>query len=142
MTAPSDRDRALWQRYRRDQPALPRPDALDLAAYAERRPTVTEIGEIERALARDPDMLDAVLAIRRSDDDAPVPLDIIRRARALVPSPVGPRRLASWASIAAALVLVCVSGFQAGYSVGGRANDLNQPIELANWSGGDADGLD
>lgn len=142
MTARSDRDHALWQRYRRDQPALPQPNVLDLAAYADSRPTEAEAGEIERVLARDLDLLDAILTARRGQDTAPVPLDIIRRARTLVSAPVGPRRLASWASIAAALVLVCVSGFQAGYSAGGRANDLNQPIELANWTGGDADGLD
>jgi|GEM_PF-3553519 len=142
MTAPSDRDRALWQRYRRDQPALPQPATLDLAAYADRRLTEADSEQIELSLARDPDLLDAVLATRQNASAGPISLAVVRRAQSLVPAAIGPRRLASWASIAAALVLVCVSGFQAGYSVGGRASDLNQPIELASWTGGDADGLD
>lgn len=143
MTNPSDCDRALWQRYRRDLPAPARPDVLDLAAYAEGRLTGPTLAAVELALARDPDLLETVLAARHATEAAPpVPLTTIRRARALIPSPTGPRRLASWASIAAALVLVCISGFQAGYSAAGSANELNQPIELANWTAGDADGLD
>ena len=117
---PDGRD--LWRRYRAVAAALagpdtgpePDPDPGTLAAYLEGRLDEDAAAPLEAWLARRPDALALVAPL---DPDArTAPLELIRRARALVRSAQpGWRQGAAWASIAASLLLVGYTGFLAGH---------------------------
>lgn len=137
----------LWQRYRAAALASagetdPEPDPNLLAAYLEGRLDEAAAEPVEAWLTRDPSRL---ALIAPPDAGAPVPLAVIRNARALVrPSRSQVwRETAAWMSVAASLVLVGTSGFIAGHQL----DDYHESINVAlggdlvyGPGGGDADG--
>jgi anti-sigma factor RsiW len=121
---------ALWQRYRARLEAVPEPDAVRLAAYAENRLGEAESAAVESWLARHPEAIAAVLAARAASSSGALPLGRpaeIAAARALVPGHGGaaPRQLlrgVAWGSVAAGLLVACLAGYEAGVATGGHTS--------------------
>lgn len=113
-----DTDRQLWQRYVATAEQAFQPDALMLAAYADRTLDQTETELVEAWLARNPDQISWIIEARRANQD-PAPLQTIRRARSLVSATARRDRalaawqpLAGWCAVAAALVMICMTGLE------------------------------
>lgn len=117
-------DKAVWRLARSQLTRPSPPDALALAAYAEGRLPPVEAEAVEAWLAVEPEALADVEAARRAAAaPAPAAEDVAARARALVSGHVvdlAARRAnwrpaaASWGSLAAAVALVAVLGFELG----------------------------
>jgi hypothetical protein len=131
----------LWRRYRvaalTPFGAASEPDPGLLAGYLEGRLDEAEAEPVETWLARNPDAVAMMAA--PVPDPGPAPLELIRRARALVSAqPVRPtwRYAVAWASIAASLVLVGATGFMAGHDA------LDDHETITSIAGGElVDGL-
>jgi len=127
----------LWHRargpWRAAQGAPEAPDAMTLAAYLEGRLGEDAAGVVETWMAADPEALDSVLAARAALGAAPgaAPAHVVKRAQGAVHGRTGrvsgPGRAgwlfagfgaffrpAAWASVAAALLLASISGFELG----------------------------
>src|SRR5258707_9794986 len=146
---PDGRD--LWRRYRAAAAALagpapgPEPDPGALAAYLEGRLDEDAAAPLEAWLARHPDALALVAPL--APDAAAAPLELIRRARALVtpaaPARAGWRRGVAWASIAASLLLVGYTGFLAGHDAFDRHDEIASLVGgelIFGPGGGEGDG--
>ncbi len=125
-------DRALWRSWStRGSAAVPAPDALDLAAYAEGRLSEAEAAPIELWLAANParasDIFADIAAARGAMQHAILLADaaVVVKAAALVSGlddNVVPFRRAApawrnalaWSSVAASLVAVSLVGFAMG----------------------------
>lgn len=125
----------LWQRAREPWRAAVgtpgQPEASMLAAYLEGRLDEAAAEAVEAWLATDPEALDSVLAARAALGETPAaaPRHLIARAQGAVRRRgihgatgadsvfggfAGLLRPAAWAGMAAALLLVSVSGFELG----------------------------
>ncbi|MBV8165633.1 MAG: hypothetical protein JO021_02495, partial [Alphaproteobacteria bacterium] len=131
--------RELWRRYRVAAMApagmagpadalASAPGPVLLAAWLDGRLDEAAAEPVEAWLARTPDALALVAPVDTSD--APAPLELIRRARALVPGNGGGaaarptwRNVMAWASVAASLVLVGATGFMAGHDAVGDSHE-------------------
>jgi hypothetical protein len=148
-----DRDgRDLWRRYRAAASASapdPEPAWDQLAAWLDGRLDEAAAAPVEAWLAHHPEAL--ALVGPREAETGPAPLELVRRARALVApraggrAPAAPswRHAAAWASIAASLVLVGATGFMAGHDAGDRSDAVTLLVggELIFGPGrGDSDG--
>jgi hypothetical protein len=108
--------RAALRAWRHGAPPAAAADAMRLAAWLEGRLDEASAADVERLLAADPTLLEAVLAGRNAAADAAMPREI-EAARALVEPPWW-RRLFSetdepkgrWRSALAAMVLVASVG--------------------------------
>jgi hypothetical protein len=132
---PFEKDPALFRQWLRHQPAefdfmppdfIP-PDFMTLAAYAEGNATAAESALVEAALAADPALLDATLALGGPITPEIPSAALLRRAQGLraAPShrrvlpfaPAARRRLSpilAWGALAASLVLMSLVGFDVG----------------------------
>jgi len=125
------------------------PDAMDLAAYADRRADAATADRVEAALAdcRESVCLClAAVAAARQPAIEPVPAASLAAARALVAERPARRawRVAQWAAAAAAVVLAAQLGFNLGMSTAGYASTVSQLDEAGSASdwvalGGGAD---
>jgi hypothetical protein len=138
-------DRALYLQWRRLRPAeaVP-PDALQLAAYAERRLGADEAAQVELAIAGDPSLIEAVFAARLPDPPTDVSEALLRRAEALVlagpgaeiiplrPRPRAPapawRQALGWGMLAASVIAVSFMGFGLGVEA---QQALDEPASAA-----------
>jgi anti-sigma factor RsiW len=136
MSEPLDinRDPALWRRWRAAEAsgeAVPAPDPLLVAAYAEGRLSENAAERVEAWLASDPARLEDVQAarmLRRDSTGLPAPESVLARAKALVDGRRGGvlpfrrsgapthswRSAAAWGSMAASLLVTCLVGFALG----------------------------
>ena len=133
MVGMGDRDeKALWRRWAvRGSAAIPAPDALGLAAYAEGRLSEAAAEPIEQWLAAHPAALDDIfadIAAARAAADSAMPAAdaaVIAAACALVPGAVGNvvplrrpmpawRNALAWSSVAASLLAASLVGFAMG----------------------------
>jgi hypothetical protein len=155
-----DRDgRDLWRRYGAAALASApgaEPDAEPdwgplatwLAPYLEGELNEAAAAPIEAWLARHPEALALVAPL--AVEVGPAPLDLVRRARALVQPRVGGaavrptwRHGVAWASIAASLLLVGATGFMAGHAAvdhGEAVATLMGGELIFGPGGGDGDG--
>jgi hypothetical protein len=127
---------ALWRRWRDGADAagepVAEPDALALAAYADRRlgrpgadpETDPAIAAVEAWLARHPDHADDIIAARNLADPSADAV-LVARAQALLGRPEGTvvalprprhnwRDAVAWSSIAASLIAAVLIGFSLG----------------------------
>ena len=148
-------DAALWRRWREEADPVgepeAEPDALALAAYADRRlgrpgadpETDPAIAGVEAWLALHPDAFDDILAARSMVGGA-APADLIDRAQALIARPEanivalrpagdGWRRAVAWSGIAASMIAAVLVGFTLGTSdvIGTADTAQNQGLEQA-----------
>jgi hypothetical protein len=145
----------LWRRYRAAawpspasqdpaaREALPEPGLL--AAYLEHRLDEDAAAPVEAWLARNPDALPLVSEFDLDASAPPAPLALVRSARGLVTARPQPawRPALAWASIAASLLIVSVTGFLAGHDSVDRSDSITSIVsdELVNGpGGGDGDG--
>lgn len=135
---PGGRGGELWRRARagwaRTRAADEPPDLLGVAAYLDGALAPGVRARIEAWMARSPDALDLIVAARRAlaEPPLPVPESLVRRAQALVPERsladtrsafrrgrlpapfANLMRPATWAGVAAALLLSAASSFELG----------------------------
>lgn len=139
--------RLLWRRAGGPSPGCP--EAMDLAAYADRRADAATTDAVELALAgcREATCLClAAVAAARQPMIEPVPAASLAAARALVAEPPARRvwRVAQWAAAAAAVVLAAQIGFGLGMSTAGYRSTVAQVEDAGSASdwvafGGSAD---
>ncbi|MEJ0070108.1 MAG: hypothetical protein WDO24_16875 [Pseudomonadota bacterium] len=113
-----------------------------LAAYLEHRLDEAAAVPVEAWLAHNPD---AISLLGEFALDAPAPLALVRQARSLVAAPVQPawRPALAWASIAASLLIVGVTGFLAGHDLVDRSDSITSIVSdelVYGPGGGDGDG--
>jgi hypothetical protein len=118
-----------------------------VAAYLDQRLDEDAAAPLEAWLARNPD---AISLLDPLDPEARAPLDLVRRARQLVAAPVfvrpaqpAWRPALAWASIAASLLIVSVTGFLAGHDLVDRSESITSIVSselVYGPGGGDGDG--
>lgn len=147
----TERDRALWRRYRMGAATGATPGAPDpalIASYLDGGLDDSERAAVEAWLAATPDALDALIGTQRSLADGArpiVPPALIRGAKALVVPAASRQRpadrsrggsaLASllrtfeWSGVAAAVIVVCVAGFQLGLSSAAPTTEIEIALD-------------
>lgn len=105
-------------------------DANDLAAWIERRLPDDRRARVEAWLVHDPDALAMVLEAPPAEAE-PVPLDLVRRARALAPAGAaadgGWLRAAGWGCVAALVIGAGIAGFKTGVESAETQSALARP---------------
>jgi hypothetical protein len=145
----------LWRRYRAaaESPSgslalagsAPEPVPALLAAYLERRLDEVAAEPVEAWLVHNPDAIILLAEFSPDASSPPAPLELIRRARALVAPPARPawRQAMAWASVAASLLIVGTTGFLAGHDAVDRSEAIASIVGgdlIDGPGGGDSDG--
>jgi nitroreductase len=120
-------DNQLWRKYVAAAEPAKEPDPLTLAAYADRTLLAKEAAVVEAWLARNPDRIAWILAARNRAVE-PAPLDVIRRARDLAPTRAIEvwQPIAGWCAIAAALVMICMTGIEVTFVHHGMSPQMDE----------------
>ena len=153
MNTNRDNDRELWRRLAPRAPSEPSPpEANLLAAWLDGAATFEETERVDRALAADPSLLDAVAELRAlRADEADAPPAVIERARARMPQ-ARPRTAertfflhsSAWRAVAALVaVLVTAPGaYRLGRVTARGSSRVAMPSEVRDVFSQDDAGAD
>ena len=155
MIEHQDKDADVWRRAKQEMTqeatangAPCRPDALVLAAFLEGNASEAEKRQVELWLAGDPEAATLLRSLRTLPEAVPAPEAVLARAQDIVRAPSRSIKGSGaawrsgfgdlfagaglqWAAAAAMMLLVAVSGFEAGRSGGTALTDTTDYVGLS-----------